>query len=170
MKNTPVVTSDVIGDELIREDPKVFEGMYQSQSVNPNFGDTQIMMEAYRKKYNKKPAYPLFTAWGFDAYGLVFECAHEDHARTSEEFRTVPAPTSIRSRNSLNQAAARARSSVISVMSVPSAMHVRIVPAGGRLSLPSQESRHGPMWQECNPARVSCKVTILLLPREGRFG
>lgn len=69
--NKPVLSSDVIGADLIAQRPDVFEGIYQSQTSDPEGAKAQAMTKIYKKEFNRNPAYPLFTAWGYDAVHLL---------------------------------------------------------------------------------------------------
>ena len=81
----PIISSDVIGEDYLREAPDAFEGVYQSQSLDPDSKSSKSFYEAYEAKFNKKIAYPLLTAWGYDAYKILADC-FRNGARTRAEF------------------------------------------------------------------------------------
>jgi hypothetical protein len=54
----PVVSSDVIAEEHIRQAPVVFEGIYQSQMKDPSGPDFERVAIAYQKRFNKAMTLP----------------------------------------------------------------------------------------------------------------
>ena len=59
-----LISSDVIGEDYIREAPNAFEGVYQSQSIDPVSAEADKLRASYKKQYNKDLAYPLLTRLG----------------------------------------------------------------------------------------------------------
>jgi branched-chain amino acid transport system substrate-binding protein len=69
----PLITSDILDKELFDAGGDLFEGIYQSQSSNPDFPATKLMLEAYRKKYSKDPDYLMYTSWAYDGIMILAE-------------------------------------------------------------------------------------------------
>lgn len=73
--SVPIVTSDIIADEHIKIDPKVFQGIWQTMPPDPYSERSEDLMNAYEKKYEKLASLPLMVALGYDGVRLVFEAA-----------------------------------------------------------------------------------------------
>jgi branched-chain amino acid transport system substrate-binding protein len=62
----PVVSSDVIAEEHIRQAPVVFEGIYQSQMKDPSGPDFERVAIAYQKRFNKAMTLAWFVCTAYD--------------------------------------------------------------------------------------------------------
>ena len=71
----PVVSSDVIAEEHIRQAPVVFEGIYQSQMKDPSGPDFERVASAYQKRFNKAMTLPWFVCTAYDGVKLLSFCA-----------------------------------------------------------------------------------------------
>jgi branched-chain amino acid transport system substrate-binding protein len=71
----PVVSSDVIAEEHIRQAPVVFEGIYQSQMKDPSGPDFERVAIAYQKRFNKAMTLPWFVCTAYDGVKLLSFCA-----------------------------------------------------------------------------------------------
>lgn len=70
----PVVSSDVIAEEHVRQSPTSFEGVYQSQMRDPHGVSMVKLAEVYEKKFGKKIALPWYVATGYDGVKLIAKC------------------------------------------------------------------------------------------------
>jgi branched-chain amino acid transport system substrate-binding protein len=83
----PIVTSDILDKELFDEGKDLFEGVYQSQTMEPSFPETVKMKALYIEKYNKEPDFLMLTAWGYDSVNIIAHAikeAGEDRKKIQE--------------------------------------------------------------------------------------
>ena len=73
----PVVSSDIITEELIAQDPTIFEGVYQTGIADPSTAEYQGLAELYRTRFKKEITLPWFVATGYDAVKLVVLAAKD---------------------------------------------------------------------------------------------
>jgi len=79
----PIISSDIITDEYIREAPEAFEGIYQSVVPDPQ-SDKYLEFEAkYIKQFKKHPDHPWFAAVGYDAVKLFYQALIADSNETN---------------------------------------------------------------------------------------
>lgn len=71
----PVISSDVIAEEHIRQAPSVFEGIYQSQMKDPSSPDMGRLSRAYERKFKRPMTLPWFVATAYDGVNLIAHCA-----------------------------------------------------------------------------------------------
>ena len=86
LPNVPVISSDVIADEHIKQAPAVFEGIYQSQMTDPSGPDFERVAIAYEKKFKKAMTLPWFVCTAYDSVTLISLCAK----------KADPTPTAVR--------------------------------------------------------------------------
>lgn len=67
----PVVTSDIITDDLLIEGAKAFEGVYQSMTADPSSPATVKMLAAYKRHFKKDCTQIIYVAWAYDAINLL---------------------------------------------------------------------------------------------------
>ncbi len=72
--NVPVISSDVIADEHIRQAPAVFEGVYQSQMKDPSGLEFEQVAIAYQKRFGKAMTLPWFVCTAYDSVNLIAGC------------------------------------------------------------------------------------------------
>ena len=75
--SVPIITSDVIADEHIRQAPAVFEGIYQSQMRDPHGAQFEKLAAAYKRKFSRELSLPWFVATAYDAANLMAHCAEK---------------------------------------------------------------------------------------------
>lgn len=75
MPNVPIISSDVIAEEHIRQAPAVFEGIYQSQMKDPSGLAFARVALAYQKRFKKEMTLPWFVCTGYDSGKLLSFCA-----------------------------------------------------------------------------------------------
>jgi len=71
----PVISSDVISEEHIRQSPAIFEGVYQSQIRDPEGPELDQLSNAYKVKFNRSLTLPWFVATAYDSVHLIAHCA-----------------------------------------------------------------------------------------------
>ncbi|RIL01329.1 MAG: hypothetical protein DCC75_13720 [Proteobacteria bacterium] len=69
--NVPIIQSDSLNQEWLNNLGTVLEGVYQSQSIEPETQQAKEMAAQYRSRYGKDPTQVLFLAWGYDALNLI---------------------------------------------------------------------------------------------------
>lgn len=69
----PLITSDILDKELFDAGKDIFEGIYQTQSANPEFPETKKMVEVYKLKFKQEPDYLMYTSWGYDGIRILAE-------------------------------------------------------------------------------------------------
>ena len=67
----PIVTSDIINQEHILASPRTFEGIYQTQALDPQNQSAAEFKSLYKQKFNKEPTQLLLSSWGYDAVQLL---------------------------------------------------------------------------------------------------
>ncbi len=67
----PVVTSDIVTDEYLTEEPASFEGVYQTMTGDPDFPASKRLYESYKKHFGKPITQAQFVAWGYDGVRLI---------------------------------------------------------------------------------------------------
>jgi branched-chain amino acid transport system substrate-binding protein len=73
--SVPVISSDVISEEHVKQAPAVFDGIYQSQMGDPK-GDKMVeLSDLYERKFNKPLTLPWFVATGYDSVKLIAVCS-----------------------------------------------------------------------------------------------
>ena len=82
--NIPLFTSDVLSNEMIAEAKAEFEGVFQTQSVDPSSDVTMKMLDNFKIRYNKDVNLVSFTTWGYDAVKLIAETI-KSGAKNSQE-------------------------------------------------------------------------------------
>ncbi|MDB5254308.1 MAG: amino acid transporter substrate-binding protein branched-chain amino acid transport system [Parcubacteria group bacterium] len=68
-----VITSDVLDNELVGQQPTLFEGVFSSQVADPVLDSTTHFAELYKKKYGEAPKKILIGAWGYDGVQVVYK-------------------------------------------------------------------------------------------------
>jgi len=105
----PLVTADVLTEELIAQLGTAVEGVYQTQVADPDSAETRRMIALYQKRYGKPPPMTLFTAWGYDGLRLIAEGFKRDGASpesaakalyTVKNYPGASAPVTINERGS----------------------------------------------------------------------
>ena len=81
---TPIISSDVIAPEQTEQEPEVFEGIYQTQTADPDSLKSKTLMKKYKQVFSKDAPFPLFTAWGYDGLMLAVE-GIKNGAKTPQE-------------------------------------------------------------------------------------
>lgn len=67
----PIVTSDIITDDLLSVDADAFEGSFQTMTADLDFPETRALAERYQKRYHRPLTQTSFVAWGYDAVRVV---------------------------------------------------------------------------------------------------
>ncbi len=75
-----IVTSDILNPDLINEDLKLYEGVYQSMVIDPANSELDKAKIAYKEYFKKPLTLPLYVGWGMDAVNL-FLLARENNAQ-----------------------------------------------------------------------------------------
>lgn len=73
-----IITSDLLDNAQIEQDPLLFDGIYGSQVADPANQETSHYMELYKKKFGENPKKVLYGTWGYDAVHLFYK-AHSDY-------------------------------------------------------------------------------------------
>lgn len=81
-----IITSDNITAALLRANPKVFEGVYQSMVADPQGPETEALALKYRKHFGHAPELILFVGWAYDAVRM-FAHAIESGGPTRQSIR-----------------------------------------------------------------------------------
>ena len=76
----PTITSDILSQEIITQDPAAFEGAYVSGLADPKTPQFYDMEKAYLARYGRKISQPWLVATGYDALTIASAAA----SRTSE--------------------------------------------------------------------------------------
>ncbi len=76
----PTISSDVIANEQIKNIPNELEGIYQSQTADPESKGFENFRSAYKRKFAKDPEFSLFSAWGYDGVMIAFEAFKNGYA------------------------------------------------------------------------------------------
>lgn len=66
----PIITSDNITTALLRTNPKVFAGVYQSMVADPTGVETHELAKKYQARFGHPADLILFVGWGYDAVRL----------------------------------------------------------------------------------------------------
>jgi len=69
--STPLITSDIITDELITAGDGAFEGIYQTMTADLDTPPVRALLAAYESRYGRPVTQAPFVAWGYDAVLLV---------------------------------------------------------------------------------------------------
>lgn len=75
MSDVPVISSDVISEEHITQSPRVFEGIYQTQIMDPTGPAVEALASAYARMFKKPMRLPWFVATAYDGTNLIASCA-----------------------------------------------------------------------------------------------
>jgi branched-chain amino acid transport system substrate-binding protein len=67
----PVFESDNLNDEIISAAGDSTEGVYQTQSINPDGDSYRLLVKLYEAQFGHPPTMPIYVAWGFDAVQLI---------------------------------------------------------------------------------------------------
>lgn len=70
-KGPLIITSDIITEDMLTSDPGLYEGVYQTQSLDPSGPSAKIFADKFKQHYGRAPAFLLFSAWGYDSIKLV---------------------------------------------------------------------------------------------------
>ncbi len=68
-----IITSDLLDNEQIVQNPGLFEGVYGSQVADPATPETSHFVDLYKKKFNEDPKKVLYGSWGYDAVWLYYK-------------------------------------------------------------------------------------------------
>lgn len=82
----PRISSDIISDEHISNNPAVFEGIYQSATKDPNNAMMRALESRYENTFKKKITMGWFVATGHDAVKL-FAHAIQNAGADSEKIK-----------------------------------------------------------------------------------
>lgn len=69
----PVLTSDIITEDLLLQEPEIYENVYQSMSADLNFPATMVLRELYQQSYGRPLTQTSYVAWGYDAVMVLAE-------------------------------------------------------------------------------------------------
>jgi branched-chain amino acid transport system substrate-binding protein len=67
----PIFESDTLNDEIISAAGQAAEGVYQTQSVDPEGGAYELFANEYKEKFGRAPSMPIYAAWGYDGVELI---------------------------------------------------------------------------------------------------
>ncbi len=70
-----IVSSDTLDDELARNNPGLFEGIYESLVADPATKQTDHYIDLYKKKFGFEPKKLLYGTWGYDAVWLMYNAS-----------------------------------------------------------------------------------------------
>ncbi|MES2213380.1 MAG: penicillin-binding protein activator [Patescibacteria group bacterium] len=68
-----IITSDLLDNTQITENPGLFEGVYGSQTADPEVPETSHFADLYKKKFGEDPKKILYGAWGYDAVHILYK-------------------------------------------------------------------------------------------------
>ena len=85
--NKPVVTSDIVTEEMVKQSPETFEGVFQTGVGDPSTREYSSLSNRYKQKFKKDITMPWFVATGYDALKLVARAA-EVHGETGLQIRS----------------------------------------------------------------------------------
>lgn len=87
-----LLTSDNITAALLRANPGVFEGVYQSMVADPEGPESLALSQKYLKYFGRNPELILFVGWAYDAVNLfaqAIERGGPDRAGVSAALASV---------------------------------------------------------------------------------
>lgn len=67
----PVITSDILSEDLLKSNPDLYEEVYQTQIYTPLKARTAHMLELYVQKFGRQCDWLPWVAWGYDALHLL---------------------------------------------------------------------------------------------------
>lgn len=73
-----IITSDLLDNSQIEQNPGLFEGVYGSQVADPATAATSHFVDLYKKKYGENPKKILYGTWGYDAVYLLYKAYKDD--------------------------------------------------------------------------------------------
>jgi branched-chain amino acid transport system substrate-binding protein len=88
----PIVSSDIITDEHIKQAPAALEGVYQASIADPDTPLFKDLQERYARKYGRPLTQPWFVATGYDGLMLVAQAisrAGTDGTAIKDEFYRI---------------------------------------------------------------------------------
>lgn len=89
----PVITSDVLTEELVAALGARADGIVQAQGGDATGALRAHLMERYRARFGEECRMPLFVALGYDALRVLVEAArraaHADRASITEQLYTI---------------------------------------------------------------------------------
>jgi branched-chain amino acid transport system substrate-binding protein len=68
-----IITSDLLDNNQITENPGLFEGVFGSQVADPATPETSHYINLYKKKFGENPKKILYGTWGYDAVQLFYK-------------------------------------------------------------------------------------------------
>jgi branched-chain amino acid transport system substrate-binding protein len=77
-----IITSDLLDNSQIEQEPQLFEGIYGSQVADPNTLETSHFIELYKEKFNENPKKILYGAWGYDAVHILYKASLDENIIT----------------------------------------------------------------------------------------
>jgi branched-chain amino acid transport system substrate-binding protein len=69
-----IISSDVIGEEHIKANPKAFEGIYMSNTKDLENVEMRAFSKLYEQKFKKQLAISWMTAIAYDGLSLIAQC------------------------------------------------------------------------------------------------
>lgn len=73
----PIITSDNLNEEILKNAGTVVEGIYQTQVGDPDSGAFKQFLAEYEKKFQKPATLPLYVAWAYDSVMLYAKAISE---------------------------------------------------------------------------------------------
>lgn len=67
----PIISTDVITEDNLKEGGAIFEGVYQSMTADPSFAATQAMLQNFRQYFGRDCQQVLLSSWGYDGVKLL---------------------------------------------------------------------------------------------------
>lgn len=68
-----IITSDLLDNDQIKENPGLFDGVYGSQVADPEMAETFHYADLYKNDFNEDPKKILHGAWGYDAVNILYK-------------------------------------------------------------------------------------------------
>lgn len=82
----PIINSDMIDSQAIKDNPGLFEGVYTSQVADPVSPETDHFIQLYKKYFNEDPKKIVIGAWGYDAVMIYYSAFNKKGSEEKDGF------------------------------------------------------------------------------------
>ena len=72
-----LITSDNVTAALLKANPKIFEGVYQSMVADPQGAEVEALSMKFQNYFGRRPELILFVGWAYDAVKLYARAMNE---------------------------------------------------------------------------------------------